>query len=180
MKQISQNYKTGQIRLEDVHAPLLKPGGVLVRSRYSVISAGTEGMKVKEGKMSYVDKARARPDHVKKVLKSVQQLGLRATYNKVMNKLDSLTPLGYSLSGVIEAVGADGGAFTVGQHVACGGAGYANHSEVNYIPKNLVVPVPEGVDLKHAAFTTLGAISMQGYRQAGMSHKHVYQFGIRQ
>ena len=96
MKQISQNYKSGAIRLENVNQPALKPGGVLVRSVYSVISAGTEGMKVKEGKMSYLEKARARPDQVKKVVQSVQQQGLVATYEKVMNKLDSLTPLGYS------------------------------------------------------------------------------------
>ncbi len=73
MKQVSQNYKTGAIRLENVNTPALKPGGVMVRSLYSVISAGTEGMKVREGKMSYLKKAQARPDQVKKVLQTVQQ-----------------------------------------------------------------------------------------------------------
>lgn len=168
MKQISQNYKTGAIRLETVATPGLKSGGVLVRSVFSVISAGTEGMKVKEGKMSYLGKARARPDQVKKVMQSVQQQGLMATYQKVMNRLDSLTPLGYSLAGVVTAVGAGADEFVVGQRVACAGVGYANHAEINFVPKNLVVPVPDNVSLKHASFTTIGSIAMQGFRQAEM------------
>lgn len=166
MKQISQNYKSGDIRLENVNAPALKPGGVLVQTSYSVISAGTEGMKVKEGKMSYLGKARARPDQVKKVMQSVQQQGLVSTYQKVMNKLDSLTPLGYSSSGIVMAVGPGAEKYRVGQRVACAGAGYANHAEVNFVPANLVVPVPDNVDMKHAAFATVGAIAMQGFRQA--------------
>lgn len=168
MKQISQNYRTGNIKLEDVEHPALKRGGILVRTCYSVISAGTEGMKVKEGKMSYLGKARARPDQVKKVLNTIRQQGVVATYQKVMNKLDSLTPLGYSLSGEVIAVGSDSGEFHVGQRVACAGAGYANHAEINFIPKNLAVPVPEAVSMKHAAFATVGAIALQGYRQAEM------------
>ena len=104
MKQISQNYKTGAIRLEEAPQPALKSGGVLVRALYSVISAGTEGMKAREGRMNYAQKAKARPDQVKKVIQSVQQQGLMATYRKVMNKLDSLTPLGYSLSGRVIVV----------------------------------------------------------------------------
>ena len=107
MKQISQNYKNGQIRIEDVNPPLLKKGGILVQTRYSVISIGTESMKVKEGKMSYLSKAKARPDQVKKIIHSVQQQGLISTYEKVMNRLGSLTPLGYSLSGVVTAVHPD-------------------------------------------------------------------------
>ena len=168
MKQISQNYKTGAIRLESVDQPALKSGGVLVRTQFSVISAGTEGMKVREGKMSMVEKAKARPDHVKKVMKSVKQQGLTATYQKVMNKLDSLTPLGYSLAGTVEAVGAGADEFQIGQRVACAGAGYANHAEVNFIPRNLVVPIPENVSTEHAAFATIGAIAMHGLRQAEM------------
>ncbi len=168
MRQISQNYRTGEIRLEEVSLPLLKRGGVLVQTHYSVISTGTEGMKAREGKMSYVGKAKARPDQVKKVLQSVQQQGVAATYQKVMNRLDSLTPLGYSLAGTVVAVGAGADEFTVGQRVACAGAGYANHAEINFVPKNLVVPVPEGVAMEHAAFTTIGAIAMQGFRQAEM------------
>lgn len=166
MKQISQNYKSGAIRLERVHAPAVRAGGVLVRTHYSVVSAGTEGMKVREGKLSYLGKARARPDQVIKVLDTLRQQGLAATYQKVMNKLDKLNPLGYSLSGEVIAVGSGAEEFRIGQRVACAGAGYANHAEVNFIPKNLVVPVPEKVSMKHAAFATVGAIALQGFRQA--------------
>lgn len=168
MKQVSQNYKTGAIHLEQTNVPAIRNGGVLVRTHYSVVSTGTEGMKVKEGKMSYLGKAHARPDQVKKVLNTLRQQGLAATYQKVMNKLDKLTPLGYSLSGEVIAVGAGAEEFHVGQRVACGGAGYANHADVNFVPKNLVVPVPDSVSTKHAAFATVGAIAMQGFRQAEM------------
>ncbi len=168
MKQISQNYKSGNIELMSVNLPVLKSGGVLVQTHYSVISAGTEGMKVKEGKMSYLGKAKARPDQVKKVLQSVKQQGLTATYHKVMNKLDSLTPLGYSASGVVIAVGDGAEEFRVGQRVACAGVGYANHAEINFVPKNLVIPIPDNVAMEHAAFATIGSIAMQGLRQAEM------------
>ena len=166
MKQVAQNYKTGRIGLEEVAVPALKPGGVLVRMHYSVISAGTEGMKVREGKMSYLGKARARPDKLKQVFDSLQQQGLLATYRKVMNKLDTLTPLGYSGAGEVVEVGSDASGFYVGQRVACGGAGYCNHAEYNFIPSNLAVPVPDNVSLKYAAFATVGAIALQGFRRA--------------
>ena len=168
MKQVSQNYKTGKIAIEEVSVPTLKSGGLLVRMHYSVISAGTEGMKVKEGNLSYLGKARARPDKVKQVLDTVQQQGLLATYRKVMNKLDTLTPLGYAGSGEIVALGADTEGFHIGQRVACAGVGYCNHAEINFVPKNLVVPVPDGVPMKHAAFATIGSIALQGFRQAQM------------
>lgn len=166
MRQISQNYKSGEIRLERTNIPAVRAGGVLVRTCYSVVSAGTEGMKVKEGKMSYLGKAIARPDQVKKVLATLRQQGPAATYQKVMNKLDKLTPLGYSLSGEVVAIGAGAEEFRVGQRVACAGAGYANHAEINFIPKNLVVAVPDGVAMRHAAFATVGAIALQGFRQS--------------
>ncbi len=99
MKQIAQNYKSGELTVLDVPAPVCRPGGVLVQSLFSLISTGTEMMKVTEAKMSMVGKARARPDQVRKVLDSVTQQGAVATYKKVMNRLDSYTPLGYSLCG---------------------------------------------------------------------------------
>lgn len=166
MKQIGQNYRSGDITLQDVEMPHCKPGGAVVQSLYSVVSVGTEGMKAREGKMSYLAKAKARPDQVKKVIQSVQQQGLLPTFEKVMNKLDSLTPLGYSLSGIVTQVGCGAEEFQVGQRVACAGAGIANHAEVNFVPKNLMVPVPDNVSMEHAAFTTIGSIAMQGFRQS--------------
>ena len=168
MWQIAQNYKSGAITLEAVDPPALKPGTLLVRTAYSVISPGTEGTKIKEAKMNYAQKAKARPDHVKKVLTSVRQQGLASTYRKVMNKLDSLTALGYSASGVVEAVGAGVEGFHVGQRVAIAGAGYANHAEFNVVPASLVVPVPDEVPLNEAAFATMGTVSMHALRQGDM------------
>jgi predicted dehydrogenase/threonine dehydrogenase-like Zn-dependent dehydrogenase len=166
MKQIAQNYKTGELTVLEVPAPACRPGGVLVRSLFSLISTGTEMMKVTEASMSMVGKARARPDQVRKVLDSVAQQGAVATYKKVMNRLDSYTPLGYSLCGVVEEVGKGAEEFRVGQVVAAAGNEHALHAEYNWVPVNLCVPVPSGVSAEHAAFATVGAIAMQGVRRA--------------
>lgn len=166
MKQIAQNYKSGDLVLLDVPVPACRPGGVLVRTQFSLISTGTEMMKITESKLSLLGKARARPDQVKKVMQSVSQQGLLATYRKVSDRLDSYTPLGYSLCGEVVEVGAGVDELTVGQRVACAGNLYALHAEYNWVPRNLCVPVPDGVRGEHAAFTTVGAIAMQGYRQS--------------
>ena len=105
MKQVAQNYKTGELSVLDVPAPACRPGGVLVQSRFSLISTGTEMMKLTEARLSMVGKARARPDQVRKVMDAAAQQGPVATYKKVMNRLDSYTPLGYSLCGVVTEVG---------------------------------------------------------------------------
>jgi predicted dehydrogenase/threonine dehydrogenase-like Zn-dependent dehydrogenase len=166
MKQVAQNYKSGDLAVLDVPVPACQPGGVLVRSLYSLISTGTEMMKVSEARMSLIGKARARPDQVRKLLDVVAQQGALATYQKAMNRLDSYTPLGYSLSGIVVEVGEGAEQFAVGQLVAAAGNEFALHAEVNWIPTNLCVPVPEGVAAEHAAFATVGAIAMQGVRRA--------------
>jgi predicted dehydrogenase/threonine dehydrogenase-like Zn-dependent dehydrogenase len=166
MKQVAQNYKSGDLAVLDVPVPACQPGGVLVRSLYSLISTGTEMMKVSEARMSLIGKARARPDQMRKLLDSVAQQGAVATYQKAMNRLDSYTPLGYSLCGVVVEVGAGAEQFSVGQVVAAAGNEFALHAEVNWIPNNLCVPVPDGVAAEHAAFATVGAIAMQGVRRA--------------
>ena len=166
MKQIAQNYKTGELAVLDVPAPTCRPGGVLIQSLFSLISTGTEMMKVTEAKLSMVGKARARPDQVRKVIDSVTQQGAVATYQKVMNRLDSYTPLGYSLCGVVVEVGRGAEEFRIGQLVAAAGNEHALHAEYNWVPVNLCVPVPDGVSPEHAAFATVGAIAMQGVRRA--------------
>ncbi|MFE4621623.1 bi-domain-containing oxidoreductase [Streptomyces mirabilis] len=165
MKQVVQNYKSGELAVLDVPVPGCKPGGVLVRTAYSLISTGTELMKVSEAGMSMLGKARSRPDQVAKVMQSVATNGLPATYRKVMGKLDSYTPLGYSLCGVVEQVGAGIDDVKVGDLVACAGNEHALHAELNWVPKNLYVPVPDGLAPQHAAFGTVGSIAMQGVRQ---------------
>ncbi|MEV6497683.1 bi-domain-containing oxidoreductase [Streptomyces prunicolor] len=165
MKQVVQNYKSGELAVLDVPVPGCKPGGVLVRSAYSLISTGTELMKVSEAGMSMLGKARSRPDQVAKVMQSVATNGVPATYRKVMGKLDSYTPLGYSLCGVVEQVGAGIDDVKVGDLVACAGNEHALHAELNWVPKNLYAPVPDGLAPRHAAFGTVGSIAMQGVRQ---------------
>lgn len=165
MKQVVQNYKSGELTLLDVPVPGCKPGGVLVRSAYSLISTGTELMKVSEAGMSMVGKARSRPDQVAKVVQSVATNGVPATYRKVMGKLDSYTPLGYSLCGVVEQVGAGIDDVSVGDVVACAGNEHALHAEVNWVPKNLYSRVPDGLEPRHAAFGTVGSIALQGVRR---------------
>jgi len=166
VKQVAQNYKSGELTVLDVPPPACKPGGVLVRTRYSLISTGTEMMKVGEAKLSMLGKARARPDQLRKVIDTAAQFGPAEAYKRAVNRLDSYTPLGYSLSGIVEQVGAGAGEFTVGQLVACAGNDHALHAEVNWVPVNLCVPVSADVRAEYAAFATVGAIAMQGVRRA--------------
>jgi predicted dehydrogenase/threonine dehydrogenase-like Zn-dependent dehydrogenase len=165
VKQVVQNYKSGELTLLDVPVPACKPGGVIVRTLYSLISTGTEMMKVSEAGKSLIGKAKARPDQVAKVVQSVATNGLAATYRKVTSKLDSYTPLGYSLAGVVTEVGTGIDDVAVGDVVACAGNEHALHAELNWVPKNLYSRVPDGLDPRHASFATVGAIAMQGVRR---------------
>ena len=169
MRQVVLNYSTGEVLLEEVPTPICKSGGVLVRTAYSLVSTGTERMKVSQAKMGLLQKARARPDKVKQVVQSIRQKGLMETYRLVSERLNTLTPIGYSLAGVVEEVGAGIDEFSIGDRVACAGEGIACHAEFVSVPRNLCVHVSEGVDLKDAAFTTVGAIALQGVRQAGVT-----------
>jgi predicted dehydrogenase/threonine dehydrogenase-like Zn-dependent dehydrogenase len=166
MKQIVQNFKNGQLRLKEVPAPNTATGGVLVKTVNSLISIGTEKMMLDLARKSMLGKAKERPDQVQQVIKKVKKEGLKSTYLKVMNQLEEPKPLGYSCSGIVLEVGENGGNFQVGDRVACAGAGYANHAEINFVPKNLVVKIPESVSFEEAAYSTLGAIALQGVRQA--------------
>jgi polar amino acid transport system substrate-binding protein len=169
MKQVVQNYRTGELSVEDVPAPLCRDGGVLVQAVASAVSAGTERAKVDLARKTLLGKALARPDQVRKVLDTLRKEGVTSTLHKVRNKLDSLSPLGYSVAGRVVAVGESTSGFAVGDAVACAGAGYANHAELIWAPTNLCAAIPDGVELEHAAFTTIGAIALQGIRQAEAS-----------
>lgn len=152
--------------MKSVPPPSLKRGMVLVRTCYSVISAGTERSKVELGKKSLLGKAMARPDLVRLVLKQVKEQGLLDTASRVLTKLGTDSAMGYSSAGVVVEVADDVSEFRVGDKVACAGGGYASHAELVVVPKNLVAKVPDGVSLQDAAYTTLGAIALQGIRQA--------------
>lgn len=166
MKIILYRKSDGRPMLEEVPPPVLRDGGVVVRTCYSLISSGTERAKLELGQKGLVGKAAARPQLVQQVLESVRQEGLRATYDKVRNQLDRYEPLGYSSSGIVWAVGRGAEEFRVGDRVACAGGGYANHADFAFIPRNLCARVPDSVPLEVAAFATIGAIALQGLRQA--------------
>jgi predicted dehydrogenase len=165
MKQLIQSFKTGELGLFDVPAPVCEKNGALVQTTVSLVSAGTEKMLVDFAKKSMLAKAKDRPDLVKQVIDKMKKEGVRNTLEKVFTKLDTPIPLGYSLAGRVVQVGDELSGINIGDRVACGGAGYANHAEINYVPKNLMVKIPDGVDDVDASFVTVGAIALQGVRQ---------------
>ena len=165
MKQLIQSFKTGELGLFEVPAPVCQENGALVQTTVSLVSAGTEKMLVDFAKKSILAKAKDRPDLVKQVVGKMKQEGVKNTLEKVFTKLDTPIPLGYSSAGRVLEVGSNMSGLNVGDRVACGGAGYANHSEINYVPKNLMVKIPDGVDDIDASFVTVGAIALQGVRQ---------------
>jgi len=165
VKQIAQ-YQDGRLELQEVPLPALPPGGVLVRTTHSVISIGTEKMKVEQARMNLLQKARARPDQVRKVLDTARNLGWKNALEKVRNRLETPTPLGYSAAGIIEAVDPLNTRFRVGDRVACAGAECAFHAEWIALPDLLVAKIPDRVEGWQASYTTLAAIAMQAVRQA--------------
>lgn len=165
MKQLIQSFKTGELGLFEVPAPICQENGALVQTTVSLVSAGTEKMLVDFAKKSMLAKAKDRPDLVKQVVDKMKKEGVRNTLEKVFTKLDTPIPLGYSCAGKVLEVGSKLDGINIGDRVACGGAGYANHSEINYVPKNLMVKIPDGVDDIDASFVTVGAIALQGVRQ---------------
>lgn len=173
MKQIIQSYKSGEMKLEEVPRPSVPAGMVLIENKISLVSAGTEKMLVDLAKKSLLGKAKARPDLVKKVIETAKKEGIGNTLKKVRSKLDNPIPLGYSCAGVVLEVGQGVDEFQVGDRVACGGAGFANHSEFNVVPRNLCVRIPrrngDWVSYEEASATTVGAIALQGVRQAQLT-----------
>jgi predicted dehydrogenase/threonine dehydrogenase-like Zn-dependent dehydrogenase len=166
MKQVVQNFRSGQLKVEELPPPALRPGGVLVRTAFSLISAGTERTIVETAQSSLIGKARSRPDLVRQVLDTFKREGLASTYEKVKARLSQTKELGYSAAGVVSEVGRNAQEFRVGDRVACAGAGYASHAEVIYVPKNLCCKIPDTGSLESACYTTVGAIALQGIRQA--------------
>ena len=158
----------GEVRVVEVPEPVVRRGAVLVRTSHSLISAGTESAGIGSGgrRENLVLKAIRNPLLVKKVVERVSSHGLQATAELVRTRIANEMPTGYSCAGVVIDVGEDVSGIRIGDKVACAGAGYANHAGVNVVPRNLVALVPDGVSFQEAAFTTLGAIALQGVRRA--------------
>lgn len=162
MRQILQNLRTGETALVEVPAPAVEPGHLLIRTRASLVSAGTEKMLVQFGRASLWQKARSQPERVRQVLRKIRTEGLVPTVEAVFRRLDEPLPLGYCNAGVVVAVGAGVRGFAVGDRVASNGP----HAEMVAVPVNLCAKIPAGVPDEHAAFTVAGAIALQGIRLA--------------
>lgn len=162
MKQVVQ-YPSGETRLADVAAPGVAPGSLLVQTGASLVSVGTERMVVDFAQKSLLAKARARPDLVRQVVRKVKTEGLLSTMDAVGRRLDQPMPLGYSAAGTVVAVGEGVTGVSEGDLVACAGAG---HAEVIRVPLNLTANAPHGVTAEQAAFATVGAIALHGFRIA--------------
>lgn len=167
MLQVSHDYRTGSVQVVDVPPPVLRPGGVLVRTVASLISTGTERGKIALARKSLLAKARERPDAVRQVIDTVRREGVLGAYRRVKHRLDQLAPLGYSAAGVVTGVGDGVSEYRVGDPVAVGGGGYANHAEILWVPRNLVARVPDGVDFGSAAFATVASIALHSLRLGG-------------
>jgi len=162
MKQLIQNLKTGQTTLEEIPAPIVGRGSLLIRTTHSLVSLGTERMLVEFGKANLIQKARQQPDKVKMVLDKVRAEGLLPTLEAVFNKLEQPLPLGYCNAGVVVEVGTGVSGFSVGDRVVSNGP----HAEYVCVPQNLVAKIPDKVTNEEAAFTVIGAIGLQGIRLA--------------
>lgn len=168
MQQLTQKLGSGDMVIQEVPYPQLGKGMIIVKNHYSIISAGTEGSTVQTARKSLIGKAKGRPEQLKQVIDTLKKQGPVQTYRAVMKKLDAYSPLGYSCSGEVIEVGEGVTEFEVGDLVACAGAGYANHAEIVSVPVNLCVKLKKEANLRDAAYNTLGAISMQGVRQADL------------
>lgn len=163
MKQVL--IKSGQAVVAEVAAPQASAGNLLVRVEYSCISVGTEMAGVRMSGLPLYQRALKQPENVKRVLGMMKEQGVARTLDRVRGKLSAGAPTGYSAAGVVAAVGDQLDGFSIGDRVACAGAGIANHAELIDVPVNLAVRVPDGLGVDRASTVTLGAIAMQGVRR---------------
>lgn len=173
MKQVLQHARTGEITVEEVPAPQLLPGCVLVRVAASVVSAGTERASAEFARKSLLQKAQSRPDLVREVIGKVQRDGIFSAVQAVRSRLDQPQSPGYSIAGTVIAVGEGVVDLQPGDRVACAGAGFAVHAEIASIPRLLAARIPtrdliagDEVSFDEAAFATLGAVALHGIRTA--------------
>ena len=162
MKQILQDMASGGTSITEAPSPQVSPEHLLIHTKVSLISAGTERMLVGFGKASYIEKARQQPDKVRAVLEKVRTDGLMTTIEAVRSKLAQPLPLGYCNVGVVAEVGAGAEGFQIGDRVVSNGP----HADVVKVPKNLCARIPEGVDDESAAFVVVASIGLQGMRLA--------------
>ncbi len=166
MKQVLQSMLTGEISVAEVPAPAIQPGCLLVQTRSSALSVGTERATIERVRRGIAGTVLAQPELVKATLRQLAHEGLGPILEKIRTRLEEPVPLGYSAAGIVREVGAEVPEFRVGDPVACAGYGFASHAEILCVPKRLCVKIPENVSWEEASFTTLGAIAMQAIRVA--------------
>ena len=164
MKQVV--LQDGRAEVVEVPAPLAPSGGVLVRVAYSVISTGTELANLQGTAESAIAKARRKPALALQAVQGALHEGVGITVERIRNRLRQPVATGYSCAGIITEVGAGVTDLRVGQLVACAGADCAWHAEYVAVPRLLVCPLPDGVDARAGASAAIGAIALQGVRQA--------------
>jgi predicted dehydrogenase/threonine dehydrogenase-like Zn-dependent dehydrogenase len=171
MKQLLQDARSGTLAVADVPAPQLLPGCVLVRTAASLVSAGTERASAEFARKNLFAKAKARPDLVRDVVAKIQRDGVAATLGTVRSRLAQPQPVGYSSAGTVVAIGDGVLDISVGDRVACAGAGYAVHGDIACVPRLLVARIPDSgsASFDEAAFATVGAICLHGIRTAGVA-----------
>ena len=162
MKQIFQSLKDGKTTVQDMPSPNLSAGHLLIKSKISLVSAGTERMLVDFGKANILQKARQQPDKVKLVVQKMATNGVKPTLDSVFAKLEEPIPLGYCNVGTVVQVGAGESVFQVGDRLVSNG----KHAEIVRVPFNLCAKIPRNVSDEAAAFTVLGSIALQGIRLA--------------
>lgn len=171
MKQVLQDASSGAVTVEEVPAPQLQPGCVLVRIAASVVSAGTERASAEFARKNLLQKAKSRPDLVREVISKVQRDGFLSAVHAVRSRLDQPQSPGYSSAGTVIAAGQGVTDIRPGDRVACAGAGFAVHAEIACVPRLLLARIPardslDQVSFDHAAFATLGAVALHGIRTA--------------
>lgn len=167
MKQLVLDARSGELAVAEVPPPALRPGRLLVRTRASLVSAGTERLAVGFARQNLLAKARSRPDLLRQTLAKVKRDGLAAAARTARARLDQPLALGYSAAGVIAGVGAGlEGRYSAGQRVAVAGAGVANHAELNLVPANLAAAVPADVADEEACYATVSAVALHAVRQS--------------
>lgn len=169
MHQIIQNYKSGELQLVEVPDPIIRAGGVILETKNSLVSVGTEKLMISLAKKGYMGKAMARPDLVKQVINKIKVDGMVDAYKAVMSRLDTPVTLGYSSAGIVKEVGDGMDGIKIGDKIACFGDGFATHSELTFVPKNMLVKIPEKVGFEEAAFVGLGSIALNAIRVANLT-----------
>tara|TARA_Y100001970_G_scaffold294355_1_gene451372 strand:- start:7013 stop:9148 length:2136 start_codon:yes stop_codon:yes gene_type:complete len=160
MKKLFQFFDSGETKLIDLPSPIPKRGEVLIATKCSLVSSGTEKTLIDFGKANLIEKAKQQPDKLAEAISKFKTDGLMNTVEAIRSKLDQPIPLGYCNAGVVKAIGDEVKNFKVGDRVASNGP----HAELVTVPENLCAHIPDNVSFEEASFTIVSSIGLQGVR----------------